>query len=53
MQALAYPRLVKTSSPRAATQVRRPQTVPAPTAEKKLGSRFLAVLLSALSVWSV
>jgi len=50
MQALMLPRLVKVADAQA--KVMPPKSATGPATQKKTGSRFLGILLSALSVWS-
>jgi hypothetical protein len=51
MQAPVGPQLVKNSADNAKANVTHPKSAQGPVGAKKTGSRFLALLLSALGAW--
>lgn len=53
MQAFMGPRLVKINSARDKANAMPTQSEEGPAGEKKIAKRFLAILLSCLSAWSV
>jgi hypothetical protein len=52
MQTFVQPRLVKIASTGANARPMQATSASGPTTKKKLGSHFLPVLLSALSMWA-